>query len=110
MARLAARPARARGRGRASGLLVTVPTTAPLRAVEDVEACIRAVRESEADCAITVTPAQRSPWFNMVVREPDGICRLVNRPDGVIHNRQQAPEVFDMTTVAYAARPARLGL
>jgi N-acylneuraminate cytidylyltransferase len=91
--------------GEAASLLVTVPTTAPLRAVEDVEACLRAVRDSEADCAITVTPAQRSPYFNMVRLDAAGYAELVIRPEQEISRRQDAPAVFDMTTVAYAARP-----
>lgn len=88
------------------GMFVSLSPTAPLRSVEDVERCIEMASQDDCDIAITVTPAGRSPWFNMVVRTPDGACRLVNRSAEVFHNRQQAPEVFDMTTVAYAARPA----
>ena len=35
-----------------------------------------------------------------------GLVGLVVPPAGEIHGRQAAPQVFDMTTVAYAARPA----
>lgn len=91
--------------GSPAGLLVTVPTTAPLRAVEDVEACLHAVQESDADCAITVTPAQRSPYFNMVRIDPAGYAELVIRPEREIARRQDTPAVYDMTTVAYCARP-----
>lgn len=90
--------------GEPAELLVTVPTTAPLRAVEDVEACLRAVRDSDADCAITVTPAQRSPYFNMVHLDPEGWAELVIAPDRTIARRQDAPRVFDITTVAYCSR------
>jgi N-acylneuraminate cytidylyltransferase len=85
-------------------VLVCVPTTSPLRAPEDVEACIRVLLEGSADLVITVTPARRSPYFNMVVIE-EGYARLVNRPPaGHVFRRQDAPAVFDITTVAYAAR------
>lgn len=84
--------------------LVSIPTTAPLRAVEDVELCVRTLLESDADIVITVTPARRSPYFNMVTLE-NGYARLVNqRPAGGVHRRQDAPTVYDITTVAYAAR------
>ncbi len=85
-------------------VLVSMPATSPLRTVEDVEACIRLLLESDADAVITVTPARRSPYFNMVVLA-DGYATLVNPPPaGDMHRRQDAPAVFDITTVAYAAR------
>jgi len=85
-------------------VLVSIPATSPLRAAEDVEACIRLLLESDADAVITVTPARRSPYFNMVVLT-DGYAILVNPPPaGGVHRRQDAPAVFDITTVAYAAR------
>jgi N-acylneuraminate cytidylyltransferase len=92
--------------GRPIELFVSLSPTAPLRAVADVDACIELALHGDCDIAITVTPARRNPFFNMVVREPDRRCRLVNQGGQAIDNRQAAPPVFDMTTVAYAARPA----
>jgi N-acylneuraminate cytidylyltransferase len=91
--------------GRPIDLFVSLSPTSPLRAVGDVDACIGLALEGDCDVAITVTPAHRNPWFNMVARDPDGNCRLVNRGGAAFHQRQAAPEVFDMTTVAYAVRP-----
>jgi N,N'-diacetyl-8-epilegionaminate cytidylyltransferase len=85
-------------------LFTSVPTTSPLRSVADLDRCIRSVLESDADAAITVRPAERSPYFNMVCLE-NGYARLVIPPVHAVHRRQDVPEVFDMTTVAYAARP-----
>ena len=91
--------------GRRPDVLVTLPPTSPLRAVEDVEACIRMLRERDsADMCITVKPAERNPYFNMVTLG-DGWAGLVMESTEVISRRQDAPEVFDVTTVAYAARP-----
>ena len=87
------------------GVLVCIPPTSPLRAVEDVEACIETLLDSDADLVITVKPAERNPYFNMVVLDEAGYARLVGQADGTIHQRQAAPPVYDMTTVAYAARP-----
>ena len=39
----------------------------------------------------------------MVKTNADGTVGLVNPPDGVIYNRQDAPKVFDMATVCYVA-------
>ena len=51
-----------------------------------------------------VTPSARSPHFNMVTLAEGGRARLVIPPSDSIHRRQDAPPVYDITTVAYAAR------
>lgn len=86
-------------------VFVSVPATAPLRLPEDIDACLDVFEKGDADAVITVTSAHRNPWFNMVHTRPDGSVAPVNNPDGKITRRQDAPEVFDMTTVAYAADP-----
>lgn len=85
---------------------VCVPTTAPLRNVEDVDVCITALLTSDADVVIAVRRAERSPYFNMVTIDDRGYARLVIEPASEIARRQDAPAVYDITTVAYAARPA----
>ena len=86
-------------------VFVCVPPTSPLRSVEDLDTCIQTLIKSDADLVITVRQAERSPYFNMVVLDDAGYARLAIPPDGPIHRRQDAPPVYDMTTVAYAARP-----
>ena len=86
-------------------VFVSVPTTAPLRNVEDVNTCIETLVESDADAVITVTPAERNPYYNMVQLNGDGYARLLLELPQPVHRRQDAPAVFTMTTVAYAARP-----
>ena len=85
--------------------LVSLSTTSPFRSVESVEACIGALLSSDADIVICVKHTDRNPFYNMVRLDADGSVRLAATPDEPIQNRQQAPVVFDMTTVAYAARP-----
>ncbi len=85
--------------------LIVVPTTAPLRSVEDLDTCLDEYEKGGADMVITVTDAHRSPYFNMVKAQPDGTVNLVIPPSGSITRRQEAPLVYDMTTVAYVASP-----
>ncbi len=85
-------------------VFVSVPTTSPLRAVEDVDACVQTLLDSDADVVLTVTPAARSPYFNMVKLDADGYASLVIPPATTTARRQDAPAVFDITTVAYAVR------
>ncbi len=86
-------------------VFLSVPTTAPLRAAEDLENVLQAFVPGETDFVITVTPARRSPYFNMVTVDEQGFARLAAEAGPHIANRQEAPPVFDMTTVAYAASP-----
>ena len=83
-------------------LLVSLPATAPLRTVPDVESAIAKHRTSGADVVVSYTPAARSPWFNMVTEAADGFLRVVNETGGDdITRRQDAPKVFDLATVVY---------
>ncbi|SBW09741.1 CMP-N-acetylneuraminic acid synthetase [uncultured Alphaproteobacteria bacterium] len=83
-------------------VFLSLPTTAPLRRPVDVACCIDTLASGDADIVITVREAERNPYFNMVRRETDGSVRLA--VEGVYHRRQDAPPIFDITTVAYAAR------
>ena len=85
---------------------VSLPATSPFRAVTDVEACIDLLRnDPHTDAVITVKAAERSPYFNMVTLNELGFADLVCKPDADISRRQDAPVVYDITTVAYAVRP-----
>jgi CMP-N-acetylneuraminic acid synthetase len=86
-------------------IMVSVPTTAPLRMVLDIENCLNEYEKGDADMVITVTEAHRSPYFNMVKTNTDGTVGLVNPPQSAIAHRQEAPVVYDMATVCYVANP-----
>ena len=82
-------------------IFLSLPPTAPLRKREDVENCLAALQPG-VDAVITMTPAHRSPWFNMCVKGTSDYITLVNT-DKKIQRRQDAPLCYDITTVAYAA-------
>jgi CMP-N-acetylneuraminic acid synthetase len=86
-------------------VFLSLPPTSPLRAVVDVENCIREYTESKADIVITVKNAARSPYFNMVRNDDEGFSHVVNTAaDGKRYlRRQDVPVVYDMTTVAYVS-------
>ncbi len=84
-------------------VMVSVPATAPLRLPLDVENCLDEYEGGGADVVITVTDARRNPYFNMVTIKADNTVHLVSPPQLPIISRQQAPVVYDMTTVCYAA-------
>jgi CMP-N-acetylneuraminic acid synthetase len=87
-------------------VLSVVPATAPLRLPEDLERCLDAFEQGDADTVITVSEPHRNPYFNMVKTRADGCVELVIPPaEGAVTRRQDAPDVYDMTTVAYVTHP-----
>jgi CMP-N-acetylneuraminic acid synthetase len=91
--------------GELPDVMVSVPPTAPLRLPEDIDACLDDYERGNVDAVVTVSDAHRSPYFNMVVVGGDGFANLIIPPENGIERRQDAPPVFDMTTVAYAVSP-----
>ena len=83
-------------------IFLSIPTTSPLRSVMDIDNCLDKLEDNNTDIVITVRESERSPYFNMVTLDNNLKAQLVINRD--YHRRQDAPEVFDITTVAYAAK------
>lgn len=83
--------------------LVSTPTTSPLRLARDVEACMSKFQEGQWDAVVTVTPARRNPYFNMVRLDGCGAATLALPSSSGFFRRQDAPLLYDMCTVAYVA-------
>ncbi len=84
---------------------VSLPATSPLRSVEDIDAALLKLQEKKSDICIAVTPANRSPYFNMVVYNKSECVELVSKSQAEIVRRQDAPAVFDITTAVYVSTP-----
>lgn len=85
---------------------LSLPATAPLRSQTDVVSCIKLLSDkSEIDGVITVRDSERSPYFNMVVEDEEGHAKIFASTELQVTRRQDVPPVFDILTVAYAARP-----
>jgi N-acylneuraminate cytidylyltransferase len=84
---------------------ISLPTTSPFRSVEDVECALKLLREDGVDFVISACPSERNPWFNMIKKNSKGLAELVNISSPPVIRRQDAPEVWDVTTVVYATTP-----
>jgi len=84
--------------------LIILPPTAPLRNVEDIEKCISEYEKGNVDLVITTSDAHRNPYFNMVIKNDNNFCSLAIKGKKIVR-RQDAPKVYDMTTVAYVVTP-----
>lgn len=84
---------------------ISLPPTSPLRNETDIRNCLDRYAEGSADMVIGVTPAANNPYFNMVQLDAEGRAGLVIKPTGKVFRRQDAPDVFNITTCAYVTSP-----
>ena len=83
-------------------VFVSLPPTAPCRSVKDIKKCIHGL-EKDIDLVFAATESKNNPWFNMImVDNNEKVCRVIE--DATYTRRQDAPKVYNMTTVAYVAR------
>jgi len=81
---------------------ISIPTTAPLRKSIDIENCLNEYKNNNnIDAVITVSDSHRNPYFNMVRINKDGMAEIINSLNSSIYRRQDAPIIYDMTTVCY---------
>lgn len=87
-------------------VFVSLPATAPLRKVEDIDRCMDAFLEGCCDLAVVCTEPHRSPYFNMITLDDKGNASIaVKNKDKLYPRRQDAPPVYDLTTVCYVTSP-----
>jgi N-acylneuraminate cytidylyltransferase len=82
-------------------VMVSLPVTAPLRLVEDVQQAIQLFLTTDSDLVVAVSNAHRNPYFNMLVREQD--LYVLGNSSMNISRRQDAPDYYDLSTVVYVA-------
>ena len=82
---------------------LSMPCTSPLRTKEDVENCISAFNSS-SDMVVGISPLNKSPSFNIVMKDQDNSIKLLNS-DSNFSRRQDAPVAYEITTVAYVSSP-----
>ena len=77
--------------------------TSPLRNVNDILKCFSAIQEPSVSNVITASPSRRSPYFNLIERDPvNGKIKLSKTSSTSILRRQDSPECFDMNASIYA--------
>jgi len=87
-------------------LMLSIPTTAPLRNVKDIDKVIDEYKKNDTDIVIVVTESHRNPFFNIVKEGINGYVDLFESGSEVVSRRQDCPKTYDITTIAYAARPS----
>lgn len=72
---------------------ISLPSTVPLRKVEDIQRCVSAFKGGGCDIVVSCTEAGHSPYFN-------------TNNGNLFSRRQDAPIVYNMTATAYVTTPS----
>jgi CMP-N-acetylneuraminic acid synthetase len=83
--------------------IVSLPTTSPLRSIQDIKNCILKAKKKKLDVVFSITPSKRNPYFNMVQIKKNKL-NIICKSKKKYFTRQTAPKCFDLTTVCYVFR------
>lgn len=82
--------------------ILDLDVTSPLRNLKDLTEAFNLLEtDKEALNLFSVSPSNRSPYFNMVEQKENGYYSQVKQPEGVLLTRQSAPIVYDMNASFY---------
>ena len=85
-------------------IMVSLPTTSPLRTPEEVDSAIELYLKGEADTVIAVSKSSRHPAFNMVYVDENKYAKVIlSQYEEWIPNRQAYPVAYDITTAVYVS-------
>jgi CMP-N,N'-diacetyllegionaminic acid synthase len=85
-------------------IIIDLDATAPLRIAADIIGSLELLMATNADNVITGTPAHRSPYFNLVEQDENGIVQLSKLLKDAVTRRQDSPKCFDMNASIYVWR------
>lgn len=85
-------------------IIIDLDATAPLRIAADIAGALELLKQTNADNVITGTPAHRSPYFNLVETNENGIVQLSKPLKDAVMRRQDSPKCFDMNASIYVWR------
>jgi|SaaInlStandDraft_7_1057024.scaffolds.fasta_scaffold01764_3 CMP-N-acetylneuraminic acid synthetase/NAD(P)-dependent dehydrogenase (short-subunit alcohol dehydrogenase family) len=81
-------------------VFISVPVITPLKTNEDINNSIIKFLQNKPDILLTVKDSDRNPYFNMV-KEIDDNIEIFDGTLKNLTNRQNFPNVYDITPVAY---------
>lgn len=70
--------------------------TVPFRLVSDIDDAFKSIEAAGVSSLISVTPARKLPYFNLVELTEQGYVRVSKPTDPPLVRRQDAPVCFDM--------------
>jgi N-acylneuraminate cytidylyltransferase/CMP-N,N'-diacetyllegionaminic acid synthase len=82
-------------------IVVDLDVTSPLRNISDIQEAVSLLELEKAPNVITGTLARRSPYFNLVEIDANGVVRLSKPLSQPIIRRQDSPKCYDMNASIY---------
>ena len=79
---------------------ISLPTTSPLRSINDIIKGIKLFKKSDADIVISCAESKTNPLFNMIKINKKGYCKLYDKTK-FFKRSQDAPKVYDIVTSFY---------
>lgn len=95
----------AKKEGMLPDVLVSAPATSPFRQPRDIVEGMELFNAGGADLVIAVTETNHNPYFNMVTLGDKNKAQLVLSPEKGVFRRQDAPAVYNITTLVYITTP-----
>ena len=83
---------------------ISLPATAPLRRVKDVQKAFDYYQNNNFDSVITSVEAKFNPYFTLIKQEDNGSVELFNQNKHV-NRRQDAPKALGIVPVTYVTSP-----
>jgi CMP-N,N'-diacetyllegionaminic acid synthase len=82
--------------------ILDLDVTSPLRNLSDLQKAFSILQSDDSAInLISVSPANRNPYFNMVEKKSNGYYAQVIIPEEQILTRQSTPKVFDLNASFY---------
>ncbi|MCS7214647.1 MAG: acylneuraminate cytidylyltransferase family protein [Thermodesulfovibrio sp.] len=81
--------------------IVDLDVTSPMRNIEDIKKAFQLFIENDYDNLLSVVPARKNPYFNMIEINRDGRISICKKIDKKILRRQDAPMVYEMNASIY---------
>lgn len=87
--------------GQTFSIIVDLDATSPLRTTCNIVEAVRLLEEKKVSNVLTGAPARRSPYFNLVELNENGIVKLSKPLSNPVFRRQDAPKCYDMNASIY---------
>ena len=94
--------------GKTFQTIVDLDATSPLRLVDDIIGSVKILEESGASNVLTAAPARRSPYFNLIEFNENGVLGVSKPLSDAILRRQDSPKCYDMNASIYPFRRTAL--
>ena len=82
-------------------IIVDLDATAPIRAIKDLDNCLKIFVNERPDTLYSVIYAHKNPYFNMVEENDDGNYVLSKKSGNTIIRRQDVPKVYSLNASIY---------